>query len=177
MSSFTLPFSMIRILFIGASVLGIGTQAHSAVVPDFHGKWRGECKTRDSEGREITNPSRLKIVQFGSVELKMNGTHYTTVEKNRVRSNLLGTGRIVIETSCQFLGPDQTHSLPAPFPAGSIGGFACTSESQLAIRGWNQNLTENSVLILVIGADGTLVRVQGSQNQPESSQLCHYRRD
>lgn len=154
----------------------LGLEAH-AEVPNFHGKWRGECKTKDSTGAEVSEGSRLKIVQYGSIELKINGSRYNTDQENSLRSRLLGTGRLKIETSCQFLTSEQVSGLPGPFPQDASGGFACSTEAQVGLRGVNSDVATSSVMILVLEKDGGLTRLQGIGEQQESVELCRYRRE
>jgi len=162
-----------KVTLLAGALLGIGLEAHAAV-PEFHGKWRGECKVRHTDGKESTKPSRLKIVQYGELELKINRAHYKTGEKNIVKSNLLGAGRILIVIGCQFLTAEQASGLSGPFPENSLGGFACSTESKVGIRGLNQNVEDSSVMVLVLDASGTLTRVVG---QSETAEICQYQRE
>jgi hypothetical protein len=176
MKSFNQTNLIKRSILITVGVLSLGWDAHAGGAV-FHGKWRGECKTRDASGAEITKASRLKIVQYGSIELKINRTRYKTDQENSFHSKLLGLGRLKVETSCQFLTSEQVSGLPGPFPRESLGGFACSTEARAGVRGMNEDITTSSVMILVMDKEGVLTHLEGTGEQQDAVKLCHYQRE
>jgi hypothetical protein len=147
-----------------------------AQAPELHGKWRGDCATH-RDGKEITISSRIKIVQYGTLELKVDGQRYRVGEKSIVRKNLLGAGRVFVETECSYLTAEQASRFPPPFSGNSQGGFICSTEGIIAVRGWNHNLGSKTILAMILGTDGTLSLLEGEQDLPEKAKFCRYRKE
>ncbi|NDF13944.1 hypothetical protein EB061_01290 [bacterium] len=103
-----------------------------ADLPTFQGRWHGECVkvVGQTERKLKTYSDKLKIVQYGTVGLKIDGKYHESGVTETSHQNIFGISRSQIATTCDFKGSDE---------------FSCSTRYAAALRATTEAVRFNEL--------------------------------
>lgn len=159
-----------------AIILMMSQSVWAQTTPMLHGKWKGSCSNYSSSGDlKSKKKSKLKIVQYGDQEVKVNGDRFFTGKNILKKSILFGLAKAQLETNCAFITSEQIQVLSSLLNIHeNMGGFVCSIEGSGFFRGSNIPAQVSSAFYLVLKNSSELNFV--NVNADQSYKKCEYRK-